>query len=109
MMSMSGDLDELRRQVSRHIKTAYITGYKVGVQDQKGSWDRFEAWEKLSQVYQMKGLPDLAYSIIGDVMRCLDVPDAEEPKKCDTCKHEKERWFSRCADCSDYELWESKE
>ena len=35
--------------------------------------------------------------------------DAEEPKKCDTCKHEKERWFSRCADCSDFELWESKE
>ena len=35
--------------------------------------------------------------------------DAEEAKKCDTCKHEKERWFSRCADCSDYELWESKE
>ena len=35
--------------------------------------------------------------------------DAEELKKCDTCLHEKERWFSRCADCSDYELWESKE
>ena len=35
--------------------------------------------------------------------------DVIEPKKCDTCKHEKERWFSRCADCSDYELWESKQ
>ena len=35
--------------------------------------------------------------------------DAEEPKKCDTCLHEKEQWFSRCADCSDYELWESKD
>ena len=35
--------------------------------------------------------------------------DAEEAKKCDTCKHEKSRWFSRCADCSDFELWESKE
>ena len=35
--------------------------------------------------------------------------DAEEPKKCDTCKHEKERWFSRCADCSDFELWEAKD
>lgn len=33
----------------------------------------------------------------------------EESKRCDTCKHEKSRWFSRCADCSDYELWESKE
>lgn len=33
----------------------------------------------------------------------------EESKRCDTCKHEKARWFSRCADCSDFELWESKE
>jgi len=33
----------------------------------------------------------------------------EEPKKCDTCKHVKSQWFNRCADCSDYELWESKE
>lgn len=33
----------------------------------------------------------------------------EESKRCDTCKHEKERWFSRCADCSDYELWEAKD
>ena len=77
-MSMSGDLEDICGQVSRHIKTAYIKGYKLGVQDQKGSWDRLEAWSKLNQVYQMKGLPDLAYSIIGDVMRCLDVPDAEE-------------------------------
>ena len=36
-------------------------------------------------------------------------PYKEEPKKCDTCKHEKSRWFSRCADCSDYALWEKKE
>ena len=34
---------------------------------------------------------------------------SEEPKKCDTCKHEKERWFSRCADCTDYELWEGNQ
>lgn len=33
----------------------------------------------------------------------------EESKQCDTCKHEKSRWFSRCADCSDYELWEGKD
>jgi len=26
----------------------------------------------------MKGMPDLAYSIIGDVMRCLDVPEVPE-------------------------------
>ena len=32
--------------------------------------------------------------------------ESDEPKRCDTCKHEKSRWFSRCADCSDYELWE---
>lgn len=39
---------------------------------------------------------------------CIEDVQQEE-KKCDTCKHEKERWFSRCADCSDYELWESKD
>lgn len=33
----------------------------------------------------------------------------KQQQRCDTCKHEKERWFSRCADCSDFELWESKE
>lgn len=33
----------------------------------------------------------------------------EESKRCDTCKHEKSRWLSRCADCSDYELWEGKQ
>ena len=49
-----------------------------------------------------------------EIVRCKDCEygeqdKAEEPKKCDTCKHEKARWFSRCADCSDYELWEGKE
>lgn len=33
----------------------------------------------------------------------------EEQKRCDTCRHEKEPWFNRCADCFDYELWEEKE
>ena len=36
--------------------------------------------------------------------------EEEQPEhKCDTCKHEKSLWFNRCADCSDYELWEAKE
>lgn len=30
-------------------------------------------------------------------------------RRCDTCRHEKSQWFNRCADCSDYELWEGKE
>ena len=77
-MSMSDDLKDICKQVGRCITTAYIRGYKFGVQESDGSWDRLEAWSKLNQVYQMKGLPDLAYSIIGDVMRCLDVPEAEE-------------------------------
>ena len=34
--------------------------------------------------------------------------DVIEPKKCDNCRHEKSQWFNRCADCSDYELWEGK-
>lgn len=36
--------------------------------------------------------------------------EEEQPEhKCDTCRHEKSLWFNRCADCSDYELWEAKE
>lgn len=30
-------------------------------------------------------------------------------QRCNTCKHEKDQWFNRCADCFDYELWEEKE
>ena len=32
----------------------------------------------------------------------------EDQKRCDTCRHEKDQWFLRCADCFDYELWEEK-
>lgn len=39
----------------------------------------------------------------------VTIPEQEEPKRCDSCKHEKTQWFNKCADCSDYELWESKE
>lgn len=35
--------------------------------------------------------------------------DAEEPKKCDTCLHEKEPWSMQCHRCEDYNLWEAKE
>ena len=30
-------------------------------------------------------------------------------QRCDTCRHEKDQWFNRCADCFDYELWEENE
>ena len=30
-------------------------------------------------------------------------------QRCNTCNHEKDQWFNRCADCFDYELWEKKE
>ena len=30
-------------------------------------------------------------------------------QRCNTCKHEKDQWFNRCADCFDYELWEENE
>ena len=32
----------------------------------------------------------------------------EEPKKCDTCKHEKEPWSMQCHRCENYNLWEGK-
>ena len=34
--------------------------------------------------------------------------DAEEPKKCDTCKHEKEPWSMHCHSCDGFKLWEAK-
>lgn len=33
----------------------------------------------------------------------------EEPKKCDTCRHEKEPWSMQCHRCEDYNLWEEKQ
>lgn len=30
-------------------------------------------------------------------------------QRCNTCNHEKDQWFNRCADCFDYELWEPKD
>lgn len=35
--------------------------------------------------------------------------DAEEPKKCDTCKHVKEPWSMQCHRCENYNLWEGKQ
>lgn len=32
----------------------------------------------------------------------------QQQQRCDTCKYEKSRWFTKCADCSDFDLWESK-
>lgn len=35
--------------------------------------------------------------------------DAEEPKKCDTCQHEKEPWSMHCHSCDGFKLWEAKQ
>lgn len=32
--------------------------------------------------------------------------EKENEHRCDTCKYEKSQWFTMCADCFDYELWE---
>ena len=37
------------------------------------------------------------------------IHESEEQKRCDTCRHMKEPWFNRCADCLNYDLWEKKE
>ena len=49
-----------------------------------------------------------------EIVRCKDCEygeqdKAEEPKKCDTCKHEKEPWSMQCHRCEDYNLWEGKQ
>lgn len=40
--------------------------------------DETDAWNTLSRIYNMKGLPDEVYSIIGDVMLGLDKQESEE-------------------------------
>ena len=47
--------------------------------------------------------------MIKDILDSATEVEAKELNRCDTCKHVKEQWFKRCADCSDFELWESKE
>lgn len=76
-MIISPELDGLRRQVEDCIASAYTKGYKRGVADMRGRLSKSDAWNKLSKVYNMKGLPDEAYSIIGDVMLGLDMTEDE--------------------------------
>ena len=33
----------------------------------------------------------------------------KEPKKCDTCQHEKEPWSMQCHRCENFNLWEAKQ
>lgn len=77
-MIISHELDGLRRQVEDCIASAYTKGYKRGVADVRGRLSNSDAWNKLSKVYNMKGLPDEAYSIIGDVMLGLQVEEDSE-------------------------------
>lgn len=46
--------------------------------------------------------------MIKDILDSVTEVEAKELNRCDTCRHEKSQWFNRCADCSDYELWEGK-
>lgn len=74
-MIISPELDGLRRQVEDCIASAYTKGYKRGVADVRGKLSKSVVWSKLSKVYNMKGLPYEAYSIIGDVMLGLQVEE----------------------------------
>lgn len=76
-MIIAPEVDGLRRQVEDCIASAYTKGYKRGVADVRGKLSNSAVWNKLSKVYNMKGLPDEAYSIIGDVMLGLQVEDSE--------------------------------
>lgn len=77
-MIIDHGLDGLRRQVEDCIASAYTKGYKRGVANVRGKLSESAVWNKLSKVYNMKGLPDEAYSIIGDVMLGLQVEVDEE-------------------------------
>ena len=76
-MIIASECDGLRRQVEDCIASAYTKGYKRGIADVRGRLSNSDAWNKLSEVYNMKGLPDEAYSIIGDVMLSLDMTEGE--------------------------------
>lgn len=76
-MIIAPEVDGLRRQIEDCIASAYTKGYKRGVADARGKLSNSAVWNKLSKVYNMKGLPDEAYSIIGDVMLGLDMTEDE--------------------------------
>ena len=75
-MIISPESDGLRRQIEDCIASAYTKGYKRGVADVREKLSK-SVWNKLSKVYNMKGLPVEAYSIIGDVMLGLDMTEGE--------------------------------
>lgn len=77
-MIIAPEVDGLRRQVEDCIASAYTKGYKRGVADVRGKLSNSAVWNKLSKVYNMKGLPVEAYSIIGDVMLGLQVEEDSE-------------------------------
>ena len=76
-MIIAHECDGLRRQIEDCIASAYTKGYKRGVADVRGKLSKSTIWNKLSKVYNMKGLPDEAYSIIGDVMLGLGMMEGE--------------------------------
>ena len=76
-MIIAPECDGLRRQIEDCIASAYTKGYKRGVADVRGRLSKSVAWNNLSKVYNMEGLPDEVYSIIGDVMLGLDVTEGE--------------------------------
>ena len=77
-MIIAPECDGLRRQIEDCIASAYMKGYKRGVADARGKLSKSAVWNKLSKAYNMKGLPDEAYSIIGDVMLGLQVDEDGE-------------------------------
>ncbi len=62
--------------------------------------DALEAQEK---VQVSNNSPELDSDSVELISRQMAI------QQCNTCKHEKDQWFNRCADCFDYELWEEKE
>ena len=74
-MIIAPEVDGMRRQVEDCIASAYTKGYMRGFADACGKLSNSAAWNKLSKVYNMKGLPVEAYSIIEDVMLGLQVEE----------------------------------
>lgn len=73
-----GRKGELAKLINGAANTIEMLSAKLHTTQTK--WDNDELWGELSKVYNMPGLPDEVYGIIGDVM--VSLPE----DKCDRCR-----------------------
>lgn len=88
------------KSIVRSIEPQRKTGHKINQHQYPAKWICSECGAKHFD-FSDKFCSKCGANVTDEVM--------QPEHKCDTCKYEKSLWFNRCADCSDYELWEAKE